>query len=220
MRIMGKTYYTDGECLSEELLWDYVSGKLPAQVGQAVNRHLKRCSSCRSRTQEVREDFERFTSLGDLPYDITRRCWEVIFGRGFLIGSRLSSLKHDLACRISQEGENIWMASDNGRSDIIVGVLDSDGKVKGFTIFRFLLYPVISEHRISMALRERGESEKYDGYVAHVVVKFDDLPWEMPVRVEGCEIVVEDVLLPESFPDEIEEMELDIFIEPPREPIV
>jgi len=31
---------------------------------------------------------------------------------------------------------------------------------------------------------------------------------------------MEDVLLPESFPDEIEEMELDIFIEPPREPIV
>ncbi|HID56861.1 TPA: zf-HC2 domain-containing protein [Candidatus Poribacteria bacterium] len=212
--------YENGECLSEELLWDYVSGKLPAQVDRAVKGHLERCLSCRSRAQEVKEDFERFTSLRDLSPEIIRRCWEVVFGEDFLIGSRLSSLKSELADKVNRESGTVWKASDNGRSNIIVGVLNRDGKVEGFTIFRFLLYPVINEHKISMALRERGESERYNGYVAHIVMKFNGLTWEMPAKVEGSEIVVEDILLPEPFPNEIEEMELDIFIEPPRGPVV
>lgn len=121
---------------------------------------------------------------------------------------------------IGREGETVWIASDNGISNIIVGVLDDEGKVGGFALFRFLLYPVISDHKISMALRERRESREYDGYMAHIIVRFNGLPWEIPAKVNSSEIVIEDVPLPESFPDDIEGMELDIFIEPPRDPII
>jgi hypothetical protein len=212
--------YEGGGCIPEEVLWDYISGKLSAQVSQAVNQHLKKCPSCRVKAQEVREDFEGFASAKGIPAGSVLRCWELIFGDGFLLGDRLPALKQDLLKMIGREGETVWIASDNGISNIIVGVLDDEGKVGGFALFRFLLYPVISDHKISMALRERRESREYDGYMAHIIVRFNGLPWEIPAKVNSSEIVIEDVPLPESFPDDIEGMELDIFIEPPRDPII
>ena len=68
-----------------------------------------------------------------------------------------------------------------------------------------------------MALRERNDSDRFNGYTAYIILKVDGREFELLSRIEGSEIVLEDEPLPVETPIEGNVSRVDLFISKPIE---
>jgi len=164
------------DCPTNDDLWEYWEGKLSEGERRKIEEHVFECPVC----------FVEFERIRDIVEDIEK---EEIRSLGSILG-RISELREKLSTILKP----VYVAKSD---DLIpAAIMDDREDITDFAIFRVLVHPEVEEGMVSMAFREYEDSDRFDGYLAHVILTIDGKELELLSRVRGAEIVLEDERLP------------------------